>query len=408
MELKHDAWPPPLAHCGLPLLSATDQYVVVGEVTSERVNGFKGNRLLYTALVPQESVVTVLGATGGLISDIRKAPPDRAFHPEGGYSPQFWMELPDEKLRFESLVHKWDNHNKLVLVPNDAFLMCYQLIPEVRRDGTISWHDLDRPVYDVVRVTPLSHFETVDGYTTARVTVLRDYLEDYLSLKRCVAVAAFFDERYSTDNPEIGALIGEHGIHLKQPGRELWFTSLDVDFANQISQVSATATLMVPHGKPITDPIELSLQWPDHTGLITGHGYGQFAAMERAFVKDEVLLAYQDRPEFDVHPESGSVQYESRWAFSYCDRYSRNFIRFELRKLYEGTPDEVLRYFHSLSVKEAVAKKDLQTYGRRNVGIRAKEFVQAYLKLTRTLSDIANALGIVVTQADVGGGSNST
>ena len=74
MELKHDAWPPPLAHCGLPLLSATDQYVVVGEVTSERVNGFKGNRLLYTALVPQESVVTVLGATGGLISDIRKDP----------------------------------------------------------------------------------------------------------------------------------------------------------------------------------------------------------------------------------------------------------------------------------------------------------------------------------------------
>jgi hypothetical protein len=402
MELTRDHWPPPLAHCGLPLLGPSDEHVVIGEITSEPANNFKGNRMLYTALVPPENLDMVLETVGGLISNVRIAGSERAFAADGSYSPQFWIDLSSGKLRFESLVHKWDNHNKLVLLPDNAFLMCYRLVPEIRKDGTISWHDLDRPVYDVVRVSPVSRFETVDGYTTARVSVLRDYLEDYLSLKQCVAVATFFDERYSSDDPEVASFIGKHGISVKQPGRELWFMPLDVDFANQISQVSATATLMVPHSTPITHPIELSLHWPDHNGPITGHGYGQFKVMERAFVKDEVLLAYQDRTEFDVHPESGSVGYESRWAFSYCDRYSRNFIRFELRKLYEGALAEVLKHFHGFSASEAIAEKDHHTFGPRNVGIRAKEFLQAYLELTKTLSDLANALGLVVTQQDIG------
>lgn len=402
MELKRDYWPPPLAHCGLPLLRPADEYVTIGEITSDPVNNFKGNRMLYTALVPTENLDTVLDAVGGLISDVRTAPPERAFKPDGSYSPQFWIDLPTGKLRFESLVNKWDNHNKLVLLPDNAFLMCYRLIPEVLKDGSTSWHDLNRPVYDVVRVTPLSRYKVVEGYTTARVTVLRDYLEDYLSLKECVAVATFFDERYSTDDSEVAALMGNLGMSVKQPGREMWFKSLDVDFANQISQVSASDTLMIPHGQPITHPVEPSLQWPDHNGFITGNGWGQFKTLERAFVKDEALLAYQDRPEFDVHPESGSVGYESRWAFSYCNRYGRNHIAFELRKLYESAPEEVIKHFHTFAVSEAVADKEVQTHGKRNVGVRAKEFVEAYLDFTKTLSDLADALGIVATQEDIG------
>jgi hypothetical protein len=159
---------------------------------------------------------------------------------------------------------------------------------------------------------------------------------------------------------------------------------------------------MIPHGQPITRPVELSLRWPDHNGLITGNGWGQFEVLDRAFVKDEVLLEYQDRPEFDVHPESGSVGFESRWAFSYCNRYGRNHIAFELRKLYEDTPEEVIKHFHTFAVSEAVADKEIQTHGKRNVGVRAKEFVEAYLDFTETLSDLADALSIVATQEDIG------
>jgi hypothetical protein len=402
MDLSHDYWPPPLAHCGQPLLDPTDEYVTVGEITSEPRNNFKGNRMLYTALVPAESLDTVLSAEGGLISDVRTSGHERAFNADGTYSPQFWIDLSTGKLRFESLINKWDNHSKVILLPDNAFLMYYHLMPEVLKDGSTSWHDLNRPTYNVVRVWPVSRYEGIEGYTTARVSVLQEYLEDYLSLKNCVAVATFFDERYSMDNAEVAKLIGESGFSVKQPSREMWFKHLELDFANQISQVSGSALLMHPHSQPITNPAEVSLKWPDHEGLITGHGWGQFKAMERAFVRDEVLLAYQDRPEFDINPVAGSVGYESRWAFSYCNRYGRNHIAFELRKLYEGTPEEVIKHFHSFAVSEAFADKGVQTHGKRNVGVRAKEFVGAYLGLTETFSNLADALGMVATQADIG------
>src|ERR1017187_2478096 len=402
MNLSHDYWPPPLAHCGQPLLNPTDEYVTIGEITSEPRNNFKGNRMLYTALVPAESLDTVLNTESGLISDVRTSTHERAFNADGTHLPQFWIDLPTGKLRFESLINKWDNHSKVILLPDNAFLMYYHLMPEVLKDGSTSWHDLNRPTYNVVCVWPVSRYGGIEGYTTARVCVLREYLEDYLSLKNCVAVATFFDERYSTDNAEVAELIGKSGFSVKQPSREMWFKHLELDFANQISQVSGSALLMNPHSQPITNPAEVSLKWPDREGFITGHGWGQFKAMERAFVRDDVLLAYQDRPEFDINPVAGSVGYESRWAFSYCNRYGRNHIAFELRKLYEGTPEEVIKHFHSLTVSGAVADKDVQTYGKRNVGIRAMEFVEAYLGFTKTLSDLADALGMVATQADIG------
>jgi hypothetical protein len=73
-----------------------------------------------------------------------------------------------------------------------------------------------------------------------------------------------------------------------------------------------------------------------------------------------------------------------------------------LRKLYEGTSEEVIKHFHSFAVSEAFADKDVQAHGKRNVGVRAKEIVEGYLGLTETLSNLADALGMVATQADIG------
>jgi hypothetical protein len=358
--------------------------------------------MLYTALVPSENVDSVLNTAGGLINEVKTARPERAFKADGSHSPQFWISTPSGSMRFESLVNKWDNHNKLVLLPDSALLMQYRLIPEVLKDRSTSWHDLDRPVYHVVRVTPVSRYGVLNGYTTARIAILRDYLEDYLSLKQCVAVATFFDERYSTDEPDVASLIAGAGFSIKQPGRQLWFKRINIGSFNQISQVSASAILMVPHRKPITHPVELSLEWPDHNGPIVGEGGGQFETAERAFVRDEALLEYQDRPEFEVNPESGSVTYDFRWGFSFCNRFGRNHIAFELRKLYEGAPPEIIRHFHNYAVGADVARADMKANGNRNVGVRAKEFIDAYQDFTEELSALADALGLVATQEDFG------
>ena len=39
--------------------------------------------------------------------------------------------------------------------------------------------------------------------------------------------------------------------------------------------------------------------------------------MEEAYVRDEVLLDYENRPEFDIHPEDGSVGHNGWGAVGY-------------------------------------------------------------------------------------------
>ncbi len=282
--------------------------------------------------------------------------------------------------------------------------MSYGLVPRITKDGRIFWDDPDRLVYDVVCAVPLSTPSDEERFTTARVTVRRDYLEDYLSLKDCAAIATYFDERYSLNDPEVASLIGKHGVSFKQTGRELWFLPLHGDDANQASQVWACALLLSPTHQPITTPPERELTWPDRNQPIRGRGIDtHFEVFETCFVRDEVLANYEKRPEFEINPESGSVSYDGRWFVGYGNRVGRNFIELELRKLYEGAPFDVIKHYNGFAVKTGLAEKDTRIFGTKHIGARAKDLIREYLSLTETISDFSEQVGLVFTQEDVGG-----
>lgn len=396
-------WPAPLAHCGRPLVGDYDDEIIVGEYSSERIDNFAGNRMLFTALVPEQKVDSILTAVGGMGHHVRMDTHSLEFDSDGGCHPQFWLYGPDGSTRFESLVREWESHNRVVLLPSDALLACYRLVPQILKDGSISWDDLKRPAYGVVRVTPRSDYATDTGFTTARVTIQRDYLEDYLSLKGCVAIASYYDERFSFDDPTVAPLLGQRGSYFKQSGRELWFLPMQLDDANQVSQVWGCALLLRSKGSPISNPEEMELKWPDRESPIKGSGRGaSFQPFEYAFVRDEVLVIYEKRPEFWVSAESGALGYDSRWSVGYCKRFGRNHIRLELRKLYEGAPDDVVKHYNTFAVKSEVAEQDVRKYGEPNVGMRSKNLVYAFLRLTETLSSLGNRAGLPLTQADIG------
>jgi hypothetical protein len=402
ISLPPGTWPAPLAHCGNPLLDPLQDYVTIGEISSQPAGGYMGNRFSYTALVRPQDLSAVLNIEGGLHCDVQTGSPLPVEPPSVSWPPRFWIDMPTPDSRFESLVVKWESHNRFVLLPDNAFLMTYRLIPETAKDGSISWHDLEKPLYNVVNVTPVSRFEVMKGYTDARVTVLRDYLEDYLSRRECVAVVTYFDERYSTDDPQVENFMASGpGTSEKQPGRTLWFHRMNVDAGNQLSQVSATTTLMVPLEQPITAPHDVALSWPDHDGPILGKGNAQFGLMEVAYVTDDALLEYQDRPDFDINPESGFVGYGIQWHFSHCERYGRNHIEFELRKLYDGTGPDIIKHFHKYAVSAKAAELDLQTNGDRNVGIRTKEVIEAFLGFTQAIAELAIALNLALGQESI-------
>jgi len=195
-----------LAHCGKPLVDATDDRMTIAEITDEPINGYIGTRMLFTALVPMEELDAVMSSVDGLGQGIRTDSGDRAFAADGAHSPSFWVYGMQGKKRFESLIHHWDDHNKEIIWPDDSFLMHFNLMPRFL-DDEVAWDDYDLPLHDVVRSTPVSTYDFRNGRTTARITVRRDYLDRYLTAKNCAAVVTYFDERFSTGDPEVAALI---------------------------------------------------------------------------------------------------------------------------------------------------------------------------------------------------------
>ena len=266
--------------------------------------------------------------------------------------------------------------------------MCYGLIPRFSgTTGEIFWDDPAGPHYSIVKMTPLSHYE-MPRYSLAQVEVRRDYLEDFLSLKGCAAVAVFYEERYSQADPVFASLLqGEKHTEFIDPGRRLVLQVVhDWGSGTDYSEVWGCALLLKPESRPITDDSSPGLlDWPEHPA------YKPSGLFDNSYISDGVLTKYEADASYDIEPRSGSVSHGSWWSASHCTRFGRNHIRVDLRKLYEGAPSDVIRHYHSFAVSQDQAEADLRRYGERHIGIRAHELIEAYLtlidRLDRLLSD---------------------
>jgi hypothetical protein len=225
-----------------------------------------------------------------------------------------------------------------------------------------------------------------------------------LSLTGYAAIATYFEERYSSNDPEIEKLLAEgEGSSWELPGRQLWIMRGRAEgLGNQLSQVWGCSLLLSPKARPISEEREEELIWPDRETSISGRNRAVFGALERVYVRDEVLMEYEGRDEFEINPDSGSVSYDGWWCVSHCDRLGRNHIWIELRKLYEGAPFDVIKHFNRFAVKRAVAEKDRELDGSRHIGERANELVYAFLELTATLARLSDAIGLGLSQEDIG------
>jgi hypothetical protein len=377
-----------------------DDRVTIAEISDAPIDGYSGTRFFYTALVPMEDLDTVMRTIDGLGQSLRTISGNRSFADDGTHSPTFFMYGLKATKRYESLINHWDNGNKEILLPDNHLLMHFKLFPRFL-DEEIAWDDSDLPLTDVIRSTPVSNYDFPTGRSGANITIRREYLDRYLTYKNCAAVATYYDQRYSTGDSEVAALI-EAGVHnLKQLGRELWFKEIfDLKY-EQLSEVWGTALILKPTGiSSYRQPIPI-LTWPDRSEPVNDDKQGAFRTMEAAYVKDEALVAYEDKPGYEICATQGSVGYENRWSVDFTHRVGRNHISLELRKLYEGVPAEVIAHFNKFAVPAAVAKQDQKDNGNRNVGERARELVASYLTLTQTVSSLSVAMGLNYTQEQV-------
>ena len=282
--------------------------------------------------------------------------------------------------------------------------MTYGLAPRYLDDGLVSWDDPQGPVYDVLRMKSHVDYGNKKNEPLGFISIRRDYLEDYCDLKRCAAVAVFYEERYSSDDETFAPILkGREGDQFDLPGRVLGMAVLNTKYhvgAPQMSRVWGTRLILIPQDRPITDDKDPVVTWPDDTNPMDR----QRAAREfvYGYVRDEVLQEYESRAEFQLHPESGGVSYGGWWGTDRTYRIGRNHIQVELKKLYEGCPPHVISHWHRFAVPESVARHDKKQNGDRNIALRAKGVIQAYLDLTVSLQELSDRLDTGLTQEEIG------
>lgn len=407
MSSLDNYWPRSVAHLKTVYDSGVSDHVTIAEINEEPVNGYKGCGLVRTALVPLDLVEEVLKEPGGIGYEVESWGPHPCVGTDQIYDTSFWIRgrKNQKNERFQTLINSWCNNDQEVLLPDNVLLMAYGLVPRYLQNGSTRWDDPQGPVYDVLRVSSHVNHNGKRNSPLASISIRRDYLEDYCHLKGCAAVAVYYEERYSRDDETFATVLdGREGYQFELPGRLLGMATLNDEYhadAPQMSRVWGCRLILTPKSRPITDAADPELIWPGDTEPMT---YQRAAANWSFFgyVRDEVLQEYEDKPEFQIYPESGDISYDSWWGTTRSYRIGRNHIQIELKKLYEGCPPHVIAHWHKYAVSEAIAKHDHNVHGNRNIATRAKNVVNSYMALTFSLERLADRLGIADTQEDFG------
>jgi len=405
MKIEETWLPKCLSHLNELYIAKTDESIVIGELSSAAVNGYVGLRQVYTALVPLSRLDEVLSTSGGIGWKVESWGPRPVVDEDYPYKSDFWIQgQKGRDDRLEPLVVGWEHHNKTVMMPDNGLLMCYGLCPRVQKDPErIIWDNLGRPEYDVVSVKPLSHYEMPSKHSGCEVKIDRRYLEDYACLKGCAVVSVFYEERRCEIDEELDEILeGKKGDAFKFPGRDIQIIHNNYDKTKPIlCKIWGCRLVLVPTGRPISDEKDPELEWPGHSGIITHDRAMASGINDYAYVSDQVLELFEGKPEYDIYPLSGGVSYDGWWSLSYSDRISRDYIAYELKKIYEGCPPNIIQHVHRYAVVKEVADAQRNALGDMNIGTRAESLVNAFLDMGEALATLGDCLGFALQDEDI-------
>lgn len=374
--------------------------VVVAEVGGRDAD-HHNSRHLYTALAPMTRRDAILRRRGGIGHDVSASGPHPVdYRGAWDYTPRFWVEATTAMPRgLEPLVVSWQANNRTVLWPDQGFLMTYGLIPRLvaSTDGaTMHWDDPAAPRSDVV-VADLVSAYSFPVHDSAVVRVARDFLQDYATIRHRALVQVYYAQRVGPLSDDIRRVLGDKQVvEFRLKGRLLDLRLLP---GERESPVLAQAWGVRPLLRPGPSPISAgrweygALTWPGFSAPITDDAALRLGMSAVAYVRDSVLAPYEGRPEFTIHPESGSVSRGNQWSVSPTRRVGRNLIAVDLKKLYEGTPPETVRHWHAEAVPPP---PDPYGLDMPNVGTRSRRIVYGVAHLGEAIAQLAT---LVLTQS---------
>jgi hypothetical protein len=261
---------------------------------------------------------------------------------------------------------------------------------------TVHWDDLAGPVRDIVKVTAPSVYSFSKMKIPASVSISREYLQDYLTLRRKALVQSFMERRFSPTDSEIEERLGsEQCVDLDTLNRRLRMARISGERII-FTEVSGARVVALPGPLPVSnDSLEAEgLIWPGFDGPVVHARALAMKPFDCVYVDDRVLADYEGRADFVVVPESGAVSFGTQWSVGYCRRVSRNLIRLELKKLYEGVPAAVTRHWHKFAVEPPPPGAYPAIWHEPNIGKRAKALTYAIASLGENLAVLAQAVGL--------------
>jgi hypothetical protein len=397
-EEMTDWWPALLAH--IPGEDPwADDNVVVAEVKSFDEQPYTGHRTTFAALVPIDQIGAVKAALVNFDCEVSTSGPRPDYSEDRPFTPRFWVATNKPSDKYEPLILAWRSHNKTVLQPDPGFLMTYGLVPRAIDGGAVHWDDSELPRHDIVVVSAPSVWDFPLG-TRAYVSISKDYLQDYLTLRHMALVQVYWELRWGQTDPEIEEQLSDkEGVEINFPDRRVQLGRAMGDHGSVFAQVWGAHLLALPGELPITaDPLDdEGLVWPGIEKPVTNGVARSFGATDHVYVDDSVLAAYEGRQGFRIHPESGSITHGTQWSVSFCERVARNTIRLEIKKLYEGAPASVVRHWHGFAVTPLPPAAFPAAFDEPNIGTRARSMTYALVELGEALSDLAQSLGLAIS-----------
>lgn len=370
-----------------------EELVTVAEMASYDDPTSPGQRILWSALVSPEILESLNGNLRAFSHEVESTGRPGVWA-AGNLNPQFHISayLDDHRIECEPLVLGWVNANQTAMVLEPKFSMTYGLMPRAIGDGTVRWDDPAAPEFDVAIVDPPSIYDNLK-VSGARARVSRSYLQDYLTLRGMHLVQVFYEYRSTFDDTAIRDALGVENRRVER----LLDREFDIernDDGSYTAQVWGARVVAGPGAMPITDDDldKVGLAWPGMAEPVT-HGIARkLRPYDWIYVKDSVLAAYEGRAGFQTYPESGGVAFGGQWSVGHCERVGRDVIRTELKKLYEGTPNRVIRHWHAHAIAPAPNVQGADAAKARNIAIRAKELVNTLVTVGENLAALTAAL----------------
>ena len=400
--MSADWWPKLLAH--VPNERPWDDVdVTVAEIKSFPDKPHPGHRDTFSALVPMDQLEQVAANLGRLGPGVSTSGPHPTPHSGSTYKPSFWIDARDlPSQEYEPLVLSWRSHDKTVLMPDPRFLMTYGLSPRNVKEGFVFWDDPAAPVHDVVKVCAPSTW-AFPSSTHAFVTVARNYLEDYLTLRGMALVQVFWEERWGSMDPETQKRLGDaEAIDFRFPDRLFQLNRYIEDKTVAIAQVWGGRVVATAGKLPVSaDSLDTDgLVWPGFSQPVTHKMAMQMRPSHCVYVNDAVLGEFEGHPSYKVNPNTGSVTFGTQWGVSHCDRVGRNLIRLELKKLYEGVRPTITRHWNKFAAPPPPESAYPAILKERHVAVRAKELTYAMAQLGNVLAVLAGSVGFGELRAE--------